>query len=546
MTSSIRLSKLKVLWVIALAVGLAATYARVRAQGAVTIDRVSVSTNGAIVFVWGNNFGTAPVVTIATRTAPSVIVTPSGRTLTALMPIGLAPGSYRVRVERGAPDSPGYAEFVLYIPGDGQTAPPGPPGSVGPPGSQGASGAPGSTGPAGAIGPAGPPLMFRGDWHPGTTYALGDVVFYPVTGSSYISLKNKNVNHRPNTNPRFWALLAVQGATGTTGPTGPTGPRGATGSTGATGPAGATGGTGATGPAGATGAIGATGIPGATGSTGATGVTGPMGPIGPIGPLGPTGATGAIGPAGSPVMFLGDWSAATMYSTGDSVFFPATGSSYISLQSANTNNPPDSSPSFWSLLAQMGATGATGETGAPGPPGATGAPGAAGTTGPTGAQGPAGIIGPAGPIGPTGPTGASLTTTMFFGGPFAPGAANATQYWNVTGTGGNAVVNNGIWRTIPANCTADSFFITVFTNGSSGQPAHNLRLTLGKNVGGVFVPGALTCQLTNATTQNVAVTCSDTAHTVTYAQGDQIVAEFVDLTATPTPQVTISNAINCR
>jgi hypothetical protein len=38
------------------------------------------------------------------------------------------------------------------------------------------------------------------------------------------------------------------------------------------------------------------------------------------------------------------------------------GSSYICIASS-TNNIPSSSPTFWSLVAQQGATGATGPTG---------------------------------------------------------------------------------------------------------------------------------------------------------------------------------------
>jgi hypothetical protein len=238
--------------------------------------------------------------------------------------------------------------------------------------------------------------------------------------------------------------------------------------------------------------------------------------------------------------FQGEWSDTTTYASGDGVYF--FGSSYISLQSSNLNNTPNLSPTFWSLLAQAGATGATGATGDTGPMGSTGATGATGDTGAPGGIGPAG---PTGATGATGPTGTPQTTMMFFGGP-AVVAATLTQYWNVTGTGINAVVNNGIWRTMPAACTADSMFITVFTSGASGQPVHNLRLTLGRITAGVFVPGTLTCNVVNSTTQNISVTCSDTSHTVSYVQGDRIIAEFADLTGPTVPQVTISNAINCR
>ena len=99
---------------------------------------------------------------------------------------------------------------------------------------------------------------------------------------------------------------------------------------------------------GATGATGAAGVAGTPGLDGAPGVTGPIGPTGVAGLDGAPGATG--------VLFQGAWSDATSYAQTDSVSFQ--GSSYISLQDANFNHPPDTSPTFWSLLAQGGATGA--------------------------------------------------------------------------------------------------------------------------------------------------------------------------------------------
>src|SRR5215510_11004883 len=117
---------------------------------------------------------------------------------------------------------------------------------------------------------------------------------------------------------------------------------------------------GAQGPPGPQGGKGDKGDPGAPGPAGVTGVTGPPGITGATGPTGATGATG--------VLFQGAWSDATSYTQTDSVSFQ--GSSYISLQDANFNHPPATSPTFWSLLAQGGATGATGATGAAGVPGA--------------------------------------------------------------------------------------------------------------------------------------------------------------------------------
>src|SRR5205823_2309418 len=102
------------------------------------------------------------------------------------------------------------------------------------------------------------------------------------------------------------------------------------------------------------------------------GLTGPTGPTGTIGLTGPTGATGPTGPTGPPVTFQGTWSNLITYAAGDTVFFTATGSSYISLHASNINHSPPTSPADWSLLAQQGSTGPTGPTGATGSTGPTG------------------------------------------------------------------------------------------------------------------------------------------------------------------------------
>src|SRR5277367_5562327 len=98
---------------------------------------------------------------------------------------------------------------------------------------------------------------------------------------------------------------------------------------------------------------------GTTGATGATGAVGPTGATGPTGPGGPQGLT-----------WQGTWSGATAYALNDAVQF--NGTSYISIQASNLNHEPDTSPTFWNTLAQVGATGATGAIGPVGPDGATG------------------------------------------------------------------------------------------------------------------------------------------------------------------------------
>ncbi|GGG83898.1 DNRLRE domain-containing protein [Edaphobacter dinghuensis] len=182
---------------------------------------------------------------------------------------------------------------------------------------------------------------------------------------------------------------------------------------------------------------------GATGAQGATGLTGATGPAGPIGPMGVIGATG---PQGPPVTFRGTWVNATSYATGDAVFY--NGSSYISLQNANTGNQPNTTPAQWSLLAEQGAAGATGAAGLQGPIGPQGIQGLQGPIGPIGPTGAAGIQGPIGPTGTTGvagPTGATGATGP--AGPQGPtgppmsfvGTWNNSTIYNI----GNAVYENG-------------------------------------------------------------------------------------------------------
>jgi hypothetical protein len=259
----------------------------------------------------------------------------------------------------------------------------GAPGATGPAGPQGAKGATGSQGPAGptgAQGPAGPAgLAWRSAWSSTTTYSQTAGVSY--NGASYISLISNNTGNEPDKSPADWSLLAQAGATGATGATGPQGPQGAKGATGATGA------TGSQGPAGPQGPQGATGAQGPKGATGSTGAQGPQGPAGSQGPTGPAG-----------MLWRSGWASTTSYNQNDAVVW--NGSSYIAL-SANQNQQPNTSPSFWSLLAEMGATGATGPQGAQGNTGATGPQGPQGPQGATGSTGPAGSQGPAGTNGNT-------------------------------------------------------------------------------------------------------------------------------------------------
>jgi hypothetical protein len=98
---------------------------------------------------------------------------------------------------------------------------------------------------------------------------------------------------------------------------------------------------------------------------------------GPTGATGPQGAQGTQGPTGQGYNWKGAWSSATAYVPYDTVF--SGGDSYVCI-AGNTNQVPPNA-TYWSLMAQQGATGPTGATGSTGPAGSTGAAGPTGTRG---------------------------------------------------------------------------------------------------------------------------------------------------------------------
>ncbi|MDB2086621.1 hypothetical protein [Clostridium paraputrificum] len=128
-------------------------------------------------------------------------------------------------------------------------------------------------------------------------------------------------------------------------------------------------------------------------------LTGPKGATGAQGPQGPKGATGAAGAAGAKgvsMRLLGAWSNSTAY-VNNSVYIDIvtySGNTYA-CKTSNTGQTPTNT-TYWTLIAQKGATGAqgtqgpkgdTGATGPQGPQGATGAKGATGSQGPKGDKG---------------------------------------------------------------------------------------------------------------------------------------------------------------
>ncbi|MFQ9247396.1 MAG: hypothetical protein ACLR3R_08560 [Clostridium paraputrificum] len=133
-----------------------------------------------------------------------------------------------------------------------------------------------------------------------------------------------------------------------------------------------------------------------TGPKGATGAQGPQGIQGPKGETGERGATGAAGAAGAKgvsMRLLGAWSNSTAYVNNSAYIDIVTysGNTYA-CKTSNTGQTPTNT-TYWTLIAQKGATGAQGVQGPKGDTGATGPQGpqgAAGAKGATGAQGPKG------------------------------------------------------------------------------------------------------------------------------------------------------------
>ena len=204
--------------------------------------------------------------------------------------------------------------------------------------------------------------------------------------------------------------------------------------------------TGPPGPVGPTGATGPAGLPGPAGATGARGATGATGATGPQG-TGTTGAAGAAGPAGPRgLTWRGTWSNTTAYAVNDAV--PFNGTSYISIQ-AGVGHQPDTSPTFWSVLAHVGAAGTAGTNGVNGAPGAAGIQGIPGTPGIQGIPGTTGIRGLQGIQGTPGTAGTNGTNG-------APGAAGIQGIPGTTGLRGLQGIQG-----IPG---------TAGTNGTNGAP----------------------------------------------------------------------------
>ena len=324
---------------------------------------------------------------------------------------------------QGATGATGATGAVGAVGPTGATGAQGIAGVAGPMGAIGATGAVGAVGPtgatgaqgiSGATGATGPPVSFHGTWVNSTVYAVGDAVF--ENGTSYIALTS-NFNVDPAIDVAgagsTWSVLAAQGATG------------------------------------AVGAQGATGAQGIQGVAGATGATGAIGATGVTGPTGTTGATGTIGTVTT-------WASGTSYSTGAVVYYATNGSSYISLLDSNLGHIPPSSSSYWSIIAQGGATGATG------------------ATGDIGAEGPTGATGP------TGPTGATS------GGLAAVWSSSSVSYT----TGELVTHNNNLFVAL-----VDHTSSTSYEPGTNGGVGYWAGVSLGSGAAPAGIPYSITSHL---------------------------------------------------
>jgi Collagen triple helix repeat (20 copies) len=253
------------------------------------ITSATADLSSELVTIRGQNFGSHPRVALALTELRVVNAAPDE--ILAVLPAGLEPGTYLLRVACGlrrhqAPSSDQVSTFDLAIGTAGPEGPMGPRGQEGPIGPVGPDGLPGPVGPsgppgpAGAVGPKGDPgvdgasFKWRGAFDCIATYAARDVISYQ--GSAWITNTPIGGCVQPPFAP--WELLAEKGDPGAQGPLGLPGTPGA---------------------------------PGPKGDPGAPGPQGAQGPVGPQGPQGPAGTSATNTHVVSVVVFLNGLGAST-------------------------------------------------------------------------------------------------------------------------------------------------------------------------------------------------------------------------------------------
>src|SRR5436190_6986997 len=116
-------------------------FAQVAGARDLEVTSVTLSADQRSVTITGDQFGSAPIVTLAGQPLAGARVNGSGTLITVSIP-ALAPGSYALTVSKGnAGLDKNVDEFVLTIGAIGPRGVQGPQGPVGPTGPQGATGA---------------------------------------------------------------------------------------------------------------------------------------------------------------------------------------------------------------------------------------------------------------------------------------------------------------------------------------------------------------------------------------------------------------------
>jgi hypothetical protein len=188
------------------------------------------------------------------------------------------------------------------------------------------------------------------------------------------------------------------------------------------------------------------------------------------------------------------------------------GSSFVAL-ATNTNIDPPTNPAVWHLVASSGATG---------------------TTGATGSQGATGNIGSQGSEGPTGPAGATGSITNgFIWSALVPNQGESGPFYvaPIGNTGQEEEYASQV-AFLPASaaCIVRSLTVNALvTNVINPIVADTMSLTVIKN----DLPTSMTCAIStsNVTANNTTLSCSDSTHTFTVAQGDRISLQFTETTS---------------
>ena len=158
------------------------------AQGKGPASQVIISAAAAdpaqtTLFLFGTNFEADAEVYLAGVPLEKVVVGSGGQTLTASLPPGVLPGSYRIFVVQGNGKTQN-ATFDVTLGSTGPEGPAGPPGPPGPQGETGPIGPQGPTGPTGATGPQGPPGV--SGIVSITAFGGGPGVFSTAAGGPYV------------------------------------------------------------------------------------------------------------------------------------------------------------------------------------------------------------------------------------------------------------------------------------------------------------------------------------------------------------------------